>query len=568
MRSSIFRSSVVELTSLLLATVFTATLHAKPGDLDKSFGSLGRVVSSVNGSVPNAVLTLQSGRILSAGWCPITQTSSTVQPCVLAFTESGTPDSTFASAGVLRFGTFGHLNAIASIRPGAFVVVGNCDLAFCAFAFDEDGVLDTNFGSGGVVTARFSTDSLFDIATAVTVNASGFTMIGKCDFSSLQTGWDFCLARFDLRGQPVTAYATQGKLRMSISAGNGFDYADAAVETSDGSTIVFGTCQTDTLGYGETCAVKVSSSGVIVSSFGAGGTLTLRGPGVTTGTIARAAYRRFDSKLLISGTCNGAYANAISNSRFCSVLVSEDGVVDTNYGVNGWFTYSPGSGWFDARAAWLQNGMQLLIVGQCVTDGISIYDFCAVRVNRDGMLDAQFALGGLAKYPFDDATYEAARSIVFDHRGRALLGGSCTYSDASKSCFVRLHAHQDYFDLDDDNESKPETDGILYVRHLLDFRDAVLTDGALGVYANRTANAEIAADLTTPSAAYPNCSSSVVGAPDGANAMLDGVVLIRVMLGLSGDSVTNGINFPAGTSRMTWADIKAHLNANCGMALS
>ena len=50
--------------------------------------------------------------------------------------------------------------------------------------------------------------------------------------------------------------------------------------------------------------------------------------------------------------------------------------------------------------------------------------------------------------------------------------------------------------------------------------------------------------------------------------MLDGIVLLRAMFGLTGTAVTNGINFPVGTTRTTWADIKTHLNANCGMVLN
>jgi hypothetical protein len=50
--------------------------------------------------------------------------------------------------------------------------------------------------------------------------------------------------------------------------------------------------------------------------------------------------------------------------------------------------------------------------------------------------------------------------------------------------------------------------------------------------------------------------------------MLDGIVLMRAMLGLTGAAVTNGIAFPAGTVRTTWDSIKTHLNTNCGMALN
>ena len=550
-----------------LAIGFTNSLHAKPGDLDRSFGLGGQVVSALNGSLSRAVITTTTGRILSTGYCPIGQTSA-IQPCVTALAENGSVETGFASTGVLRLGTTGTLNAIAMLRVGVFVAVGNCGLQFCAFAFDENGVLDASFGIGGMVTARFSSGSFFDIATAVVVNASGFTIVGKCDFGSLQTGWDFCLARFDTAGQLDSAYASQGKLTISVSAGNGFDYADTAVETSDGSIVVFGTCKTDALGYGEMCAAKVSPAGVVVPAFGVNGILSLRGPNVTTGTITRTANLRLDGKLLISGTCNGAYDNAIGDSKFCSVLISQGGIVDTTYGVNGWFTHSPASGWFDAHSARPQDDSKLLIVGQCVTDAISIYDFCIVRVGNVGALDASFGTAGFVKTPFSGATYEAAITVNIDSSRRAILGGSCSYSGVSKTCFVRLHTRQDYFDLDNDNESKPETDGLLHLRHLLGYRDTVLTADALGTYADRTIGSDIATYLATPNATFPNCSANIVGAPGGPNAMLDGIVLMRAMLGLTGGAVTNGINFPAGTVRTTWTDIKTHLNTNCGMALN
>lgn len=146
--------------------------------------------------------------------------------------------------------------------------------------------------------------------------------------------------------------------------------------------------------------------------------------------------------------------------------------------------------------------------------------------------------------------------------------GFGTLDVSRRSLVARLHTRQDFFDLDNDNESNPETDGLLYLRYLLGYRDAVLTTDALGTYADRTAGADIATYLATPNATYPNCNASIVDAPGGPTAMLDGIVLMRAMLGLTGDAVTNGVNFPVGTTRTTWVDIKTHLTTNCGMALN
>ena len=150
-----------------------------------------------------------------------------------------------------------------------------------------------------------------------------------------------------------------------------------------------------------------------------------------------------------------------------------------------------------------------------------------------------------------------------------MTAASCVYANGDEDfCIARLLDKQGYFDLDSDNQTRPESDGMLFLRYLLGFRDTALMAGAFGTYADRTTGAAIAAYLSTPNPAYPNCSASVVGAPDGPSAMLDGLVLLRALFGLTGTAVTNGIAFPQGTSRATWDAIKTHLNANCGMALN
>lgn len=133
---------------------------------------------------------------------------------------------------------------------------------------------------------------------------------------------------------------------------------------------------------------------------------------------------------------------------------------------------------------------------------------------------------------------------------------------------ARLLNEEGYFDLDGNNQTNPAHDGTLFVRYLFGLREASLTTGALGVYADRASGTDIATYLSTPNATYPHCSTNIVGAPGGPSAMLDGIVLMRAMFGLTGTAVTTGINFPVGTTRTTWSDIKAHLNTNCGMALN
>ena len=58
---------------------------------------------------------------------------------------------------------------------------------------------------------------------------------------------------------------------------------------------------------------------------------------------------------------------------------------------------------------------------------------------------------------------------------------------------------------------------------------------------------------------------------DGDGSVLstsDALILTRVSLGMTGNAVINGINFPAAATRRTWTAIRDHLANTCGMALA
>ena len=57
---------------------------------------------------------------------------------------------------------------------------------------------------------------------------------------------------------------------------------------------------------------------------------------------------------------------------------------------------------------------------------------------------------------------------------------------------------------------------------------------------------------------------------DGDGAVLattDGLIYARIALGMRGDAVTQGINFPSIATRKTWWAIRNHLYGQCGMPM-
>ena len=90
------------------------------------------------------------------------------------------------------------------------------------------------------------------------------------------------------------------------------------------------------------------------------------------------------------------------------------------------------------------------------------------------------------------------------------------------------------FDVDENLQAQPLTDGLLVIRHLFGFSGDALTSGAVASDANRDASEVIASYLT-------DAASQLDIDGDGESKPLtDGLLLIRYLFGFSGDSLVSG----------------------------
>jgi hypothetical protein len=90
------------------------------------------------------------------------------------------------------------------------------------------------------------------------------------------------------------------------------------------------------------------------------------------------------------------------------------------------------------------------------------------------------------------------------------------------------------FDVDENLEAQPLTDGLLVIRHLFGFSGDSLTSGAVAGGASRDASEAIASYLT-------DADSQLDIDGDGESKPLtDGLLLIRYLFGFSGDSLVSG----------------------------
>jgi hypothetical protein len=108
------------------------------------------------------------------------------------------------------------------------------------------------------------------------------------------------------------------------------------------------------------------------------------------------------------------------------------------------------------------------------------------------------------------------------------------------------------FDVDENLEAQPLTDGLLVIRHLFGFSGDSLTSGAVSGGASRDSSDSIASYLT-------DADSQLDIDGDGESKPLtDGLLLIRYLFGFSGDSLISGA-VGTGATRDTSEEVEAYI---------
>ena len=108
------------------------------------------------------------------------------------------------------------------------------------------------------------------------------------------------------------------------------------------------------------------------------------------------------------------------------------------------------------------------------------------------------------------------------------------------------------FDIDENLEAQPLTDGLLVIRHLFGFSGDSLISGAVSGEANRDDSDSIGSYLTEAD------SELDIDGDGESKPLTDGLLLIRYLFGFSGDSLVSGA-IGSGATRDTAESVEAYI---------
>jgi uncharacterized delta-60 repeat protein len=373
-------------TAFLLGASWPASAVANPGDLDPTFGSGGKVITTFPGQVGNlagayAVALQPDGKIVAAGWAG-------VQFALARYNPDGSLDTTFGSGGRVRTSLGGSARGRAlALQPDGKIVVAGTP-GFRLARYNPDGSPDLDFGAFGTISTDLGSGSN---AFALGLQSDGKLVVAgqsKLDGS----GTDFAVARYT-----PEAFVVGGGLDGSFGTGGVAttdvrfrDEAFAVAVQPDGKIVAAGRASASAMfGPSVVALARYHPDGSADLSFGGGGQVTTA---FNNGDNDRASALALqpDGKIVVAGVT----ATNGGGSAFAVARYNADGSLDGTFGSAGQVItvvgdYLPSDD--SALAVVVQPDGAIVVGGDAAT---STGQFALVRYTSNGSLDSGFGNAG------------------------------------------------------------------------------------------------------------------------------------------------------------------------------
>ena len=403
------------------------TAQAAAGDLDQTFGRLGKVTTDFNGTtdIAYAVALQADSKIVVVGTTYANNDYSNEDFAVTRYNANGTLDISFGVNGRVTT-NFPNLAAVASAvaiqSDGKIVVAGG---AFPLFTFlgdyaiiryNPNGSLDTSFGRGGIVRTRFSAGGSY--AYAVALQTDGKIIAGGTVFVDFSTddssNTDFALVRYRPNGTLDATFGNGGGVMTDFDGFN--DDVQALLIQPDGKIVAVGDAK-NPAHYYDFALARYLAGGVLDTTFGAGGKVRTDF-GASNLDIAYSAALQSNGKIVAAGLAT--FNNGIEQD-FAIARYNQNGTLDTNFSLDGRVTIDFGSYLQTAYSVLIQTDGKIVTVGYPNTES-SDSDFLLARCNRNGSLDSTFGMGGKVRTSFGDLN-DGANGAVLQPDGKIIAVG-------------------------------------------------------------------------------------------------------------------------------------------------
>lgn len=223
---------------------FAVARYNISGSLDHRFGDAGQVTTAFgsDAAVASAIALQPDGKIAVAGYS-LAPSSAATSFLVARYNRDGSLDQTFGTGGrvITSIGSSSAATAIAVEPDGKIVVAGSTSPEhlqgrdFGLVRYDRNGALDTSFGEGGKVTTAFTND---DGIQGIAIEPDGNIVVAGSTVTRTDARLRLAIAMYAPDGSLDARFGRDGKVTTAF--GRGDDQAHAVAIERDGKIVVGG----------------------------------------------------------------------------------------------------------------------------------------------------------------------------------------------------------------------------------------------------------------------------------------------------------------------------------------
>ena len=393
----------------VIAVLCTSSFSlAQVPSFDLTFGGTGLVTTTFGtGADFGATVGRQGdGKIVVSGY---THVGATDVVAVARFHDNGTLDSGFSGDGKATISIVGgnDYGFGMGLFPDGDIVIGGTawngsNQDFSAYRFNSDGSPDIDFSLDGKVNTGFGAGH--DRGYALCVDGTQVLVAGT---SHNGVNDDAALLRYNADGSLDNTFGSGGKVTTAIGgASDGNQDIRAIALQPDGRILIAGSSFNGS--NNDVALIRYNSNGALDDTFGNNGVvITSVGPG----DESAASILLVGNQILVAG---------IANNKMLILRFDNDGGLDTGFGTNGHVIVDVGT----------QSGfsaMALCADGDVILAGRVDMDLALVRIDPSGTLDSDFGIDGVFTHSIGSGL-DNGRSLAMMPDGRILVTGFTTTS--------------------------------------------------------------------------------------------------------------------------------------------
>ena len=403
--------------------IIASNVYSQAGSLDSSFGTGGKVVTSINSGADKAyAVALQTdGKIIVAGMT--TNASTGKDFACVRYNSNGTLDSTFGTSGIVtndvQTGSDDVVYSIAIQADGKIILAGYSDDGSnknaALIRLNTNGTLDTSFGTSGKVLTDFITGRADEIKTVKIHSLTGNIVVGGTS-SLTSTNSQAIIARYTSAGLLDTTFNTTGKILLDDDSGSGtyFNVIEDLAVKSNGKISAVGWINQQGLQWSANYyGCRINNNGSMDTSFSTNGYIVTNG-GFNADDKSFSMILNSDDSILYSG---GGYLSTLEYDYFLGLYDS------TGSTAVGKALFDYGSLVKDiAYGMGIDSTGKIVLAGSNVTS-ITSSTFGIARVNANYTVDSTFGTAGKVTTTFGTNTTNEAFDMTIQTDDKIIAVG-------------------------------------------------------------------------------------------------------------------------------------------------